>query len=242
MKKSLVLAAILFAAPATAFAQFNELMRTMQTIAPPIANKAKEPAPAPESKPKPAAAKPAAPAPVPVAAPTSAAAPAVSNASEQPAHVDDRICLRDSIAFSCKINGKPLIYCKTFETEDPYLSVTLNHVYDTGKNELSYSSDQQGPFLLTQEEDARRSITTVYFTQKNMTYGISECNGMHCNPDERYWFTTIKGTEKVNQTVCDPGTETGFEFPVTFDKKGKLVAQMKRILTIKQSKLKFDQY
>ena len=235
--KTIVLAAMIFAVPATACAQFNDLMRTMQTIAPPIINKSKEPAEAPDNRAKPAATKPAAP----LATQRRDAPPAPSIASEQPGNVDERICTRDSIAFSCKINNKALIYCKTFETEDPYLSVTLNHVYDTGKNELSHMSDQQGSFFLSQEEGYRRSVTTVYFTQKNMTYGISECNGMHCNPEERYWFTTFKGTEKVNQTVCDPGTETGFEFPVGFDKKGKLVAQMKRVLAIKQSKLKFEQ-
>lgn len=235
--KTLVLAAMIFAVPATACAQFNDMMRTMQTIVPPIVNKSKEPAEAPANKAKPAAAKPAAPA----ATQKRDVPPAASVAAVQPAYVDDRICMRDSIAFSCKINNKPLIFCKTFETEDPYMSVTLNHSYDTGKNELSHSSDQQGPFLVSQEDDNRRSVTTVYFTQKNMTYGISECNGMLCNPEERYWFTTFKGTEKVSQAVCDPETETGFEFPITFDKKGKLVTQMKTVLAIKPSKLKFEQ-
>ncbi len=237
--KTTVLAAMIFAVPATACAQFNDMMRTMQTIVPPIVNKSKEPAEAPAIKAKPAAAKPAAPAPV--AAQKREVAPAASVVAEQPGYVDDRICTRDSIAFSCKINDKPLIFCKTFETEEPYLSVTLNHSYDTGKNELSHSSDQNGPFFLSQEDDNRRSVTTVYFTQKNMTYGISECDGMLCNPEERYWFTTFKGTEKVSQAVCDPGTETGFAFPVNFDKKGKLVAQMKNVLAIKPSKLKFEQ-
>ena len=164
-----------------------------------------------------------------------------NSSSEQQTQVDERICAKEFVAFSCKINGKALIYCKTFETEEPYLSVTLNHDYDSGKNDLSYNSDQ-GPLFLSQEEEYRRSVTTVYFSVKNMTYGISECNGMHCNPDERYWFTTFKGTEKVNQLVCEPGTETSFEFPVVYDKKGKLVAQMKRVLAIKQSKFKFDRY
>lgn len=234
MKTLILLAAAVFAAPTTAFAQFNDLMRTMQTIAPPLPNKPKEP----DTKPKPAAAKPAAPA----ATPTRETKPAPSAEPEQAGYVDPRICHRSDVAFSCKINGKPLIYCKTFETEDPYMSVTLNHDYESGKNELSHMSGQPGPFLLTQEESHRRSVTTVYFTQKNMTYGISECDGMHCNPEERYWFTTYKGSEKVSQAVCDPETETGFEFPVAFDKKGKLFSQLKSVLAIKQSKLKFDRY
>ena len=158
------------------------------------------------------------------------------------AQIDSRVCNKDSIAFSCKINGKILIYCKTFETEDPYLDVTLNHDYDTGKNELSYYTDQEGPLFLSIEEEYRRSVETVYFTKENMTYGISECNGMHCNPDERYWFTIFNGKEKVSQTVCDTGTETDFKFPVNFDKKGKLVTQLKNVLAIKKSKLKFDKY
>jgi hypothetical protein len=233
--KTVILAVTLCVAPVSAYAQFNDLMKTLQTITPPAATKSKEPAATPEAKSKPAPVKPAE-----APATPSRDNPAIQSATmDQASHVDERICTRDSIAFSCKIKGKPLVYCKTFETEDPYMSVTLNHDYDSGKNELSFMSGQ-APFLLSQEEGYRRSVTTVYFTQKNMTYGISECNGMHCNPEERYWFTTFKGTEKASQTFCDAETETEFAFPVAFDKKGKLVAQMKRVLAIKPSKLKFE--
>ena len=233
--RTVILVVTLCATPVSAYAQFNDLMKTLQTITPPAATKSKEPAAIPEAKSKAAPAKPA-------QAPVTPARenPAIqSAATDQASPVDERICTRDSIAFSCKIKGKPLVYCKTFETEDPYLSGTLNHNYDSGKNELSFMSGS-APFLLSQEEGYRRSVTTVYFTQKNMTYGISECNGMHCNPEERYWFTSFKGAEKVSQTFCDAETETEFAFPVAFDKKGKLVAQMKRVLAIKPSKLTFE--
>ena len=233
--KVMIVAGVLCAGPVSAHAQFNDLMRTMQTIAPPVLNKGKEPAASSVNSAS-KAVKPASE----TLSPKQESTHTQSVADEPSSQVDPRICLSDSIAFSCKINNKQLIYCKTFETEDPYMSMTLNHVYDTGKNELSFSSDQRGPFLLSQEESQRRSVTTVYFTQKSMTYGISECDGMFCNPEERYWFTTFKGNEKISQTFCDPNTETSFNFPVEFDKKGKLVAQLKRVLSIKQSKLKFE--
>ena len=57
---------------------------------------------------------------------------------------------------------------------------------------------------------------------KDISYAITTCEGMDCNPDNGTWLSVVKGNKKVaGSGYCDAGTSSGFEnLPLVSDKNG----------------------
>jgi hypothetical protein len=145
-------------------------------------------------------------------------------------------------AFSCRIAGKQLVFSKNFASEDPNISVNFNLV-DVTKSAVDFRTTFKEPMMLSINDGNRQQITSYYFKIKQMTYAISHCEGMLCgNPNQPYWFTVFENNKKINQGDCDENTATDFKFPIEIDKKGNAVTQMKDVLIIKKSNLKFDPF
>jgi hypothetical protein len=145
-------------------------------------------------------------------------------------------------AFSCRIAGKQLVFSKNFASEDPNISVNFNLV-DVTKPDVDFRTTFKEPMMLSINDGNRQQITSYYFKIKQMTYAISHCEGMLCgNPNQPYWFTVFENNKKINQDDCDENTATDFKFPIEIDKKGNAVTQMKDVLIIKKSNLKFDPF
>jgi len=145
-------------------------------------------------------------------------------------------------AFSCRIAGKQLVFSKNFASEDPNISVNFNLV-DVTKPDVDFRTTFKEPMMLSINDSNRQQITSYYFKIKQMTYAISHCEGMLCgNPNQPYWFTVFENNKKINQDDCDENTATDFKFPIEIDKKGNAVTQMKDVLIIKKSNLKFDPF
>ena len=148
------------------------------------------------------------------------------------------------IAFQCKVNGKDLIYKNNLDSDDPNISVRMANVNaKTLPTDYDWRSEYKDPLYLTEETGNRVSVTTVYFKVKQMTYGISYCEGMMCgNPNQPYSFAIFNGDKKVSQEFCDEDTASEFNFPVKADKNGKLASQLKEVIVIKKSPLKFNPF
>jgi hypothetical protein len=99
--------------------------------------------------------------------------------------------------------------------------------------------------------EQRATLTTVYFTEKNLTYAITECMGMMCNPNSMAWLTTFNGNKKIKHESCDEDSVTSFSFnndrdksgkfkPDKEDKNGNLVFTSKSPFILKKSSLDFS--
>lgn len=150
----------------------------------------------------------------------------------------------DFIAFQCMINGKELVYRNNFDSDDQNISVRMENV--NAKPLLvgyDWRTVYKDPLFFTQESGNRVTISTVYFKVKKMTYGISHCEGMMCgNPNQPYSFTVFNGNKKIAQEFCDEDTAAEFNFPLKADKNGKLSSQMKDVIVVKTTPLKFDPF
>lgn len=148
------------------------------------------------------------------------------------------------IAFQCKINGKELVYGNNLDSDDPNINVRMANVNAKPlQMDYDWRSEAKDPLYLTEETGNRFSVTTVYFKIKQMTYGISFCQGMMCgNPNQPYSFAIFSGDKKVKQEFCDEDSASEFNFPVKVDKNGKLTSQMKDVIIIKKSALKFNPF
>ena len=148
------------------------------------------------------------------------------------------------IAFQCKVNGKELMYGNNLDSDDPNIYVRMANVNAKPLlMDYDWRSEAKDPLYLTEEAGNRVSVTTVYFKVKQMTYGISFCEGMMCgNPNQPYSFAIFNGDKKVKQEFCDEDTASEFNFPVKADKNGKLSSQLKSVIVLKKSPLKFDPF
>lgn len=148
------------------------------------------------------------------------------------------------IAFQCKINGKEVVYRNEFDSDDQRISMTFAHINQKRLQlDYDYRTTFKEPLYVHEELGHRFSITTVYFKEKQMTYGISHCQGMMCgNPDQPYSFTIFNGDKKVRQDFCDENTASEFNFPLKIDKNGKLITDLKEVIVIKKTKLKFNPF
>jgi hypothetical protein len=145
-------------------------------------------------------------------------------------------------AFSCKIEGKQLVFTKNLDSDDPNISVNFNLI-DVTSNTHDFRSTFKDPIMLSINEGNRQTITSYYFQIKQMTYAISHCEGMQCgNPSQPYWFTVFDNNKKIKQNDCDENTSTDFNFPISMDKNGTVKMQNKNVLIIKKSNLKFDPF
>jgi len=152
----------------------------------------------------------------------------------------------DAVAFQCKINGKTLLFGNNLDSDDPNITVRMENVHAKPlvvDYDYDWSTTYKDPLRITEESGNRYTITTVYFMEKQKTYGVSFCEGMLCgNPDQPYFFTVYDGTKKVSQEFCDENTASEFNFPVKMDKNGKLVTQLKEVIVVKKSTLKFNPF
>ena len=114
---------------------------------------------------------------------------------------------------------------------------------ETKYPEYDFTTNYKNPMMMSINEGNKQTITTYYFKIKQMTYAISHCEGMLCgNPSQPYWFTVFDNNKKIKQDDCDENTATDFNFPIDIDKKGTVKTQMKDVLIIKKSTLKFDPF
>lgn len=148
------------------------------------------------------------------------------------------------IAFQCKINGKDVIYRNNFASDDPNINITLDHIHSKRlMQDYDYRTTSKEPLFINEETGHRVSVTTAYFKDKQMTYGISFCQGMMCgNPNQPYSFTVFNGDKKVQQDFCDEDSASEFNFPIKTDKNGKLITTMKEVIVIKKTNLKFNPF
>jgi len=146
--------------------------------------------------------------------------------------------------FRCTVKGKRVAYQKHFDSEDAHISITLENINPKRlMPEYDYRTDAKQLLYVAEEKGNRFSVTTVYFQDKDTTFGISQCEGMMCgNPNQLYSFTVYKNNKKTYQEFCDEGSEKEFSFPFGTDKSGKLVTKMKEVLLIKNTKLKFSPF
>jgi hypothetical protein len=109
--------------------------------------------------------------------------------------------------------------------------------------DYDWRSSSKSTLFLNEEVGDRVSITTVYFKDKQSTYGISFCEGMMCgNPNQPYSFSIFNGDKKVKQEFCDEDSASEFNFPIKADKKGKYLSQMKSVIIVKKSPLRFNPF
>jgi hypothetical protein len=148
------------------------------------------------------------------------------------------------IAFQCKVNGKEIIYRNNFASDDPNINITLDHIHSKRlMQDYDYRTTSKEPLYVNEETGQRVSVTTVYFKDKQMTYGISFCQGMMCgNPNQPYSFTVFNGEKKVQQDFCDEDSASEFKFPIKTDSNGKLMTTMKDVIVIKKTNLKFNPF
>ena len=220
MKRLTQLAAVLVCVLSTnAYAQFGGLMDTIKKQAEQITASPKtEPAP--------------------VATNTNT----TSNKSAAKEAPSNKFKPNQDTAFSCKINGKQLVYTNNLASDDHNISVNFNWV-DAKNPENDFRTTYKEPMLLSINEGNKATITTYYFKIKQMTYAISHCDGMLCgNPSQPYWFTVFDNNKKVKQDDCDENTASDFNFPIDTDKKGNVKTQNKDVLIIKKSTLKLDPF
>jgi hypothetical protein len=148
------------------------------------------------------------------------------------------------VAFQCKINGKDLIYSNNFDSDDPNISVRMANVNNKPLlMDYDWRSSNKATLFLNEEVADRATVTTVYFKDKQTTYGISFCEGMMCgNPNQPYSFSIFNGDKKVKQEFCDEDSASEFNFPIKADKKGKYNSQNKSVIIFKKSPLKFNPF
>ncbi len=149
--------------------------------------------------------------------------------------------LNQDIAFQCKINDKVIIYKNNFSSDDPNINITLNHIHSKRlMQDYDYRTTLQDPLYVTEEIGHRVSVTTAYFQDKQMTYGVSFCQGMMCaKPKQPYSFTVFIAENKIQQDFCDEDSASAFNFPIKTDQNGELVTHMKEVIVIKKTNLKF---
>lgn len=182
-----------------------------------------------------------APTPTPVQQPATPESQITTTSSVPSTNPESDGCSSSDIAFKCKIKGKELVYCNHFSQDDPEIMVTIGYDKNTNNRDLLFITNSKNLLNISEEVDAKSTVTTAYFTQNGSTYGISTCNGMGCFVQSTL-FTEIKGSKIINETFCDPDTESesGFKFPVSYDKKYQLKSDEKSSVAIKKSKIYFD--
>jgi len=139
--------------------------------------------------------------------------------------------------FRCTIKGKPVGVCTNFDTDAPsvnfimgkmdknYVHEYMNSVYDGAKDKYLVAQHSEGKFTLT-------TVSLKDDKDKSITYSLTECQGMECNPDKNTWLTITKGQSEIaGGGFCDAGSSTGFNFPFGEDKKGNLVIKQKGYFT-----------
>jgi Sec-independent protein translocase protein TatA len=148
------------------------------------------------------------------------------------------------IAFQCLINGKEIIYRNNFDSDDRNINVRMANVYTKPQlMDYDWRTDHKDPLQFTEEKGNRLTVSTVYFKIKQMTYGISHCEGMMCgNPNQPYSFTIFDGSKKIKQEFCDEDTASEFNFPLKTDRNGKVSTQIKEAIIVKPSPLKFNPF
>ncbi len=226
-----------------AHAQFGDFMKNFKGAVDGMAKLPAAPAPAPITSPAtapmavPAPVAAAAPAPVPV--PVAAAQPAPQAAAKKL----DLEWPESEYAFACTSKGKTLSISNHFDSGDPYMLVAYGkRDAKTMQTSLDFRTTSKEPLLITEQTSQKKTITTVYFTVKGATYGISRCEGMFCNPEQTntYWLSTFKGGKLASQEVCEEEPVIDMKMPVKTDKAGKMITQAKEFLQVRASRLDFD--
>lgn len=146
-------------------------------------------------------------------------------------------------AFACTIKGKTLSISNHLDSDDPYMLVAYGkRDAKTMKTSLDFRTSAKETLLMTEQTSQKKSVTTVYFTVKGVTYGISRCEGMFCSPDQinNYWLSTFKGGKLTSQEVCEEEPVIEMKMPVKTDKAGKIITRAKEFLQVRASKLNFD--
>jgi len=117
--------------------------------------------------------------------------------------------------FSCKVKGKKIALC----------GADLGDVYNImfgidGKIIAEYGTGEK--YSYSEHVNGKATLTSVYFKNKDISYAITTCEGMDCNPDNGAWLSVVKGNKKIaGSGYCDAGTSSGFEnLPLVSDKNG----------------------
>ena len=223
----------------SAHAQFGNLLKDLKSATEGATQNQKVEPPQTQQQTQPAKQQPFVPGP----ATKENSAPATQPAAQKTASKGPPATSRE-IAFQCKVNGKELIYGNNLDSDDPNITVRMANVNAKPLlMDYDWRSEAKDTLYLTVETGNRVSVTTVYFKVKQMTYGISFCEGMMCgNPNQPYSFAIFNGDKKVKQEFCDEDTASEFNFPVKADKNGKLSSQQKNVLVLKKSPLKFNPF
>lgn len=228
MKKSTLIFCSIFFAGAT-HAQLGNFLKDVKNAADSLKNgsRVEQPLPADTAK---QAASPVVPAPTPM--------DAKKTAENGPPEKNEYV------SFQCKIKGKKLFYGNNFDSDDVNIAVRMENIHPKPLDvESDWRTTQKEPLYIMEESGDRVTVTTVYFKFKQMTYGISFCEGMMCgNPDQPYSFAVFNGEKKVSQDFCDEGSASEFNFPVKLDNKGKLISTFKEVIVVKKSPLKFNPF
>jgi hypothetical protein len=117
--------------------------------------------------------------------------------------------------FSCKVQGKQVALCGA-ELGDVYnIMFVIN-----GKVIAEYGRGEKYSF--SEHVNGKANLASVYFKSKDISYAVTTCEGMECNPDKSAWLSVIKGNKKIaGSGFCDAGTSSGFEnLPLAPDKNG----------------------
>lgn len=152
-------------------------------------------------------------------------------------------CISESdLYFRCTVKGKPVGFCTNFDTDAP--SVRFMQGKPDKNGLVPYQFDvyagDKNRFNVAQHSEGKSTLTTVFFRDKGMTYAVTECVGMECNPDRSTWVTILKGKDKAGGGFCDADSSSGFRFPFGEDKKGNLVIKMKEFFA--PAKKPFDAF
>ena len=117
--------------------------------------------------------------------------------------------------FSCKVKGKKVALCGA-ELGDVYnIMFTID-----GKVIAEHQYGEKYSF--SEHVNGKATLSSVYFKNKDLSYAVTTCDGMECNPDNSAWLSIVKGGKKIaGSGFCDAGTSSGFEnLPLTYDKNG----------------------
>lgn len=169
----------------------------------------------------------------------SPSAPAAKTAA--PATNENDPCMsKEDTYFRCTVKGKPVGVCTNFATDAPSVGFLMgnmdkNYVREY-QNEV-YAGNKER-FMVAQYSEGKATLTTVSlkdYKNKDITYSITECQGMECNPDKSTWLTITKGqTEMAGSGFCDANSSSGFNFPFSEDKKGNLTIKAKEYFAIQK--------
>lgn len=147
---------------------------------------------------------------------------------------------KEETYFRCTIKGKALGFCSNFASDAPSVDFIMGKRDKNGISEYSNPvyEGAKDRILVAQQSQGKATLTTVSikdYKDKNITYSVTECQGMECNPDKNTWLTITKGqTEMAGGGFCDPGSSTGFNFPFSEDKKGNLTLKIKEYFSLQK--------